>query len=239
MLLRDISFKSPQENILFDDVLLYLAEKREGAEILRLWESKRTFVVLGRVSKMEDDVRLDQVKKDNIPILRRSSGGGTVLQGSGCLNYSLILSKEKTPNIADLHNSYVYILRKMIRVLKKLDINAVFYPISDIAIKETKKKVSGNAQKRQRKFILHHGTLLCHFNLENIGKYLKIPKNIPHYRENRDHLDFVDNLFLDIKDVKRSIIDVFKPNKEMKSINSIEKECLSQFLSSKNIMISN
>ena len=74
MVLKDISFESPPENIVYDEVLLYLAEHDEASEVLRFWESPKYFIVLGRTGKMEDDVKLAQTKKDNIPVLRRFSG---------------------------------------------------------------------------------------------------------------------------------------------------------------------
>ena len=102
MQLRDISFSSPTENILFDEVLWRLAEKDEGGEFLRFWESSEVFIVLGRAGQAQEDVNLVAAQKDNIPVLRRSSGGGTVVQGPGCLNYTLILSKQKRPVLNDL-----------------------------------------------------------------------------------------------------------------------------------------
>ena len=45
MILKDISFKTPVENILYDDVLLTLAEQDKGGEVLRLWESEIVFIV--------------------------------------------------------------------------------------------------------------------------------------------------------------------------------------------------
>ena len=104
MRLKTISFSTPQENILFDDVLLELAEQQKAPETLRFWESDQLFIVLGKTSKIEDDVFINLVRKDKIPILRRSSGGGTVLQGKGCLNFSLILSKNYHPALQTIKN---------------------------------------------------------------------------------------------------------------------------------------
>ena len=117
MILKDISFSTPQDNILFDDVLLQLAEEGRGDQVLRFWESQQYFIVLGRTGQEHEEVKADEVRKDRIPVLRRSSGGGTVVQGKGCLNYSLIFSKEKTPQIADLRKSYAYILAKVVQAL--------------------------------------------------------------------------------------------------------------------------
>jgi len=168
MILKDISFKSPQENILYDDVLLHLAEQGQQGEVLRFWESPVYFVVLGRIGKEREDAKIDAVRRDHISVLRRSSGGGTVLQGKGCLNYSLVLSQELNPQIADLRKSYQIILGKVIEALKQIGIESKFCPISDIALAENNRKFSGNAQKRLKKFILHHGTILYNFDLDKI-----------------------------------------------------------------------
>jgi len=218
MILKDISLKLPQENILYDDVLLYLAEEGKASEVLRFWESEDYFVVLGRISKEQEDINLREVSQDGIAVLRRSSGGGTVLQGKGCLNYSLVLSKERGPDISDLRGSYQFILNKIISALGQLGVEAEYHPISDIALKEDQKKISGNAQKRSRKFILHHGTILYDFDLECIEKYLKIPKDIPPYRWDRSHLDFIANIPIAIDDIKNEIEKIFQVNKREKNI---------------------
>src|SRR3989338_2273939 len=110
MVLKDISFPSPQENILFDEALLALAEQGKGGEVLRFWESLTTFIVLGRIGKVEEDIYIENVARDEVMVLRRSSGGGTVVQGKGCLNFSLILVKDRDPSLNDLRKSYRDIL---------------------------------------------------------------------------------------------------------------------------------
>ena len=205
MILKDISLATPQENILYDEVLLQLAEEGKSDQVLRFWESKHYFIVLGRTCDENQDLKREKIIRDGIPVLRRSSGGGTVIQGPGCLNYSFILSKQKTPEIADLHQSYVYILNKVVSALNSLGRNCAFYPISDIALTQDRKKVSGNAQKRGRNCILHHGTLLYYFDLNKIEQYLNMPSDIPEYREGRNHLDFVANLELNASFIKKEL----------------------------------
>src|SRR5262249_20908823 len=96
---KDVSLASPQENLDLDESLLLMAEKQEGGEVLRFWESPVAFVVLGLSGKADVDVNEVNASKDHVPVLRRSSGGGTVVQGPGCLNYSLVLSKQKHPEL--------------------------------------------------------------------------------------------------------------------------------------------
>ncbi len=194
MILKDIAWETPEENIVYDEVLLRYAEEQGGIEFMRFWEASQYFIVLGRVGQKQEDVHVARVEADQIPVVRRSSGGGTVLQGKGCWNYSLILSKKTRPEVSDLKKSYAYILHKVINVLKQMGMEAAYFPVSDIALLSDRKKVSGNAQKRSRACILHHGTLLYNFDISQIERYLKIPANMPEYRRQRPHADFVTNL---------------------------------------------
>ncbi|MBI4309942.1 MAG: lipoate--protein ligase family protein [Candidatus Omnitrophica bacterium] len=197
MILKDISFSSPQENISFDETLFQMADKNGTEEYLRFWESPVYFIVLGRTAKAEDDIHLSTAQEDGIPVLRRASGGGTVVQGRGCLNYTLILSKQNHPVLNDLHASYAWISAKVIEALGPLGVEAVFRPTSDMALASTEKKFSGNAQRRGRTHLLHHGTILYDFDLDLITRYLKMPKDIPVYRNFRTHKDFVANIPID------------------------------------------
>lgn len=200
---------TPAENILYDEVLLSLADQGKGGEALRVWESPELFVVLGRTGKAGDDVKAADARRDRVPVLRRFSGGGTVLQGPGCLNYSLIISKDRDPALNDLRKSYAWILGKVIAALGRSGVRAVFRPISDLAVPDGEKKFSGNAQHRGRRFILHHGTILYAFDLEKIERYLAIPREVPEYRRKRGHLDFVVNVPLDPVVFRQALCEEF------------------------------
>lgn len=229
MILRDISLSTPQENILYDEVLLHLAEHEQGGETLRFWESERPFIVLGRISKIHEDIRAQAVLRDKIPVVRRASGGGTVLQGRGCLNYSLTLSKEARPLLADLRGSYQFILQKVILALERLGVRAVFYPPSDIALAENDKKISGNAQKRGRRFILHHGTLLYAFDISLMETYLAMPGHVPGYRHNRSHTDFAANIPVPVGRIKEELREAFGVRAESPALSAREIRCLKEF----------
>ena len=166
-------------------------------------------MVLGRIGRGEVDVNNTKVQEDNIPVLRRSSGGGTVVQGPGCLNYSLILSKQKYPELNDLRKSYEWISHKVMAALREAGVDAYFRPISDLATGQDEKKFSGNAQRRGKNYILHHGTILYNFDLALISRYLKMPQDIPEYRKGRPHTDFVTNISLDPPVFKDSLAKGF------------------------------
>ncbi len=237
MILKDISFSTPEENILFDEVLLHLAEKGIQGEALRFWESSSYFIVLGKTGIEDDDVHIPRVIQEKIPVLRRSSGGGTVVQGKGCLNFSLILSKQSHLALRDLGKSYSYILGKVIEALSGLNVDAVFKPVSDLALRASEKKFSGNAQHRARNFILHHGTILYDFDLSVIERFLKMPEKIPEYRRGRGHFDFVDNISRSAQDLKDAMAQIFQVEKKEFSLEDQEEACMEEFLKTQTVVL--
>ena len=87
----DLTLSRLADNLALDEALLLEAEAGRGGEVLRVWEWPQPAVILGSGSRLAEDVDETACHTDGVPILRRSSGGGTVLLGTGCLCYSLVL----------------------------------------------------------------------------------------------------------------------------------------------------
>ena len=188
----NLTFSTPEENLACDEALIESCETgieggfNEG--ILRLWSPTTYFVVMGYGNHFEREVNVNWCREHSIPVLRRISGGGAVLQGPGCLNFSLILSAQIT--IGKLN---AFVLNKHRSALETIfGSNVTVEGISDIAY--CGKKVSGNAQRWKKNFVLFHGTFLLNFDLSLIEKVLHHPSKEPKYRAGRSHLDFVINL---------------------------------------------
>lgn len=188
----DLTLPALVENLALDEALLLAAESGAGGEVLRLWEWPAPAVVLGAACKLAEDVDEEACRSDGVPVLRRSSGGGTVLLGRGCLLYSLVLAFDRDPALREIPTSYVYILDRVLGALGGLLPDMRFAGTSDLAAGG--RKFSGNAQQRKRTHLLHHGTLLYDFDLAAVGRYLRMPERRPEYRADRDHLAFLTNL---------------------------------------------
>ena len=201
----NIEFDTPAENIAFDELLLAQAECGQRHKTLRFWEIKNYVVVLGKGRSVADDVFIDRCKKDNIKIIQRISGGGTVLLGKGCLNYSLLLPYDSSKELLNIRSSFKFILERLVAGFKGLNLNIKFHPVSDLALDD--KKISGNAQARKKKFLLHHGTFLYDFDIERVNFYLKEPQKYPQYRDNRTHKDFLTNIPYSYTELKEMIKD--------------------------------
>src|SRR4051794_39018260 len=192
MHLLDLTLPTAAENLALDEALLLEAEAGRGGELLRLWEWPHPAVVLGSGCVLREDIDEDACAADGVPVLRRSSGGGTVLLGRGCLLFSLVLAIDRSPALAAVRPSYGYILERLCEALAEVVPGIEQVGISDLAA--GRRKFSGNAQQRKRNFLLHHGTLLCDLDLALMDRYLRRPARQPEYRAGRDHLDFVMNL---------------------------------------------
>ncbi len=171
--------------------------------MLRLWEWPRPAVVLGAGGQLAQDVDEAACVRDAVPVLRRSSGGGTVLLGPGCLLFSLVLPYALDPALADVSHSYRFILGRLRAALLDAVPGLVQAGISDLAIGD--RKCSGNAQQRKSAHVLHHGTLLYAFPPGLVARYLRQPARQPEYRQQRDHADFVTNLPLPRLELERRL----------------------------------
>lgn len=182
---------TPEGNLALDELLLDKAERGEMGESLRFWEPDQYFVVLGRACKVSREVNVEKCRKDGVKVLRRASGGGTVLQGKGCVNYSLVLSYGRSPEMKTISSCYEKILGDISSAICGEEQFEVL-PLCDIAFRG--KKFSGNAQCRKKRYFLHHGTILLDLDIDKIEKYLKHPPKEPEYRQGRKHGDFLANI---------------------------------------------
>lgn len=199
MRLLDLTLSEPAANLALDEALLLAAEST-GVEVLRLWESPKLAVVVGAGGSVAIDVNVATCEAHGVPILRRASGGGTVLLGPGCLCFSLVLAYDRAAGLTEIPASNRYVLNRILNALQPIAPNAVIAGTSDLAIAGL--KFSGNAQQRKRTHFLHHGTLLCGFDLELITNFLHAPERQPEYRQGRGHGEFVRNLAADATTVK-------------------------------------
>ncbi len=212
MTLLDLTLPSPAGNLALDEALLDSAEAGTGGEVLRFWESPTPFVVVGYANQIASEVNVAACEARGVPILRRCSGGGTVVQGPGCLNYTVVLritADGPTRNISAANEYVMEHIRAGIQ-------SAIGNRQSAISIQGHtdltlgKLKFSGNAQRRRKNFLLFHGSLLLNFDLPFISELLNMPSLQPDYRDGRPHEEFIINLKVPADVVKRSLASEWK-----------------------------
>lgn len=212
MKILDLTLPTPAENLACDEALLEAAETGTSGEVLRFWESPDYFVVVGYANKFGLEVNVPACAARGIPILRRCSGGGTVVQGPGCLNYALVLRITRDGPTRSIAAANRFIMeRNRAAIASSLPLLAASIQIqghTDLTIDG--RKFSGNAQRRRKHFLLFHGSLLLGFDLGLIGELLPMPSQQPDYRDRRRHADFLTNLELPAALVKHELAKAWK-----------------------------
>ncbi len=183
------TIRDAEEQLGRDWAMFQSVEAGASDSLYRCWETTRPVVVVGRSSRIDADVILDVCRYDGVPVVRRFSGGGAVVLGPGCVNYAVGLSLVSRPDLTDVPASFRFILG---RIVAALDIPGLSIAGADLVL--ATRKVSGNAQRRGRRALLHHGTLLCGFDPALATRYLKEPGRRPPYRSVRAHAEFIGTL---------------------------------------------
>jgi lipoate-protein ligase A len=232
MKLLDLTLPSPAENLACDEVLLDVAEAGDGEEVLRFWEPREHFVVVGYANKVATEVNVAACEACGIPVLRRCSGGGTVVQGPGCLNYTLIMRITADGPLHNIGVANQFIMRQNRAAIATLNsklstLNIAIRGHTDLTIGE--RKFSGNSQRRRKRFLLFHGTFLLNFDLALVSKLLPMPSKQPDYRESRAHTEFLTNLNVPANEVKTALQRAWKAeevleNPPLKKIAALARE---------------
>ena len=201
----DRTLPTPAENLACDEALLDEREAGAGAGgLLRFWEAREPFVVLGYANKASTEADTVVCRAHGVPVLRRCSGGGTVLQAPGCLNYSVILKIDEAGPLASITTTNAFVMeRNQCALATALRQAVAVQGCTDLTLGEL--KFSGNAQRRKRDWLLFHGTFLLNFDLALVGKYLRAPSQQPAYRRGRTHREFMTHLPVTAEAIKSAM----------------------------------
>ncbi len=158
-------------------------------------------ISVGYFRKVDEDVDVEMVDQNNIIIVRRMTGGGTIFTDKGQLIYSIITNRQLDNGV---EKTFEVVCNAVIDALRKFEIDAKFKPPNDILLNG--KKISGSAQVLKKDVVLLHGTMLVGTDLRLMNKVLKRPK-----------LDYVTTIQKEmggnvpsITDLKNALINSFK-----------------------------
>ena len=224
----DLAPAAPAECLAAEETLLNRAEAgaeqaEPAEEWLLFWEPRETFVVVGYANQVAAEVNLTACEQAGVPVLRRCSGGGAIVQLPGGLNYALILriSEAGFTHTITAANQFIMERNRMaIETMGQMTNDKTRNPKSEIPDPKItvrghtdlcigNLKFSGNSQRRRKHFLLFHGTLLLNCDLHRIGELLPMPSFQPDYRAARPHADFVANLNQPVAAVKAALAEAW------------------------------
>lgn len=165
-----------------------------GRAAARVWTCRRVAVVLGVSRDLDAEVEREECLRRGAAVLRRASGGGTVVIGPGTVQYAFVVEHApdaEPPSLDAVKQDCNDAVR---RALAAAGIGAALEtdPWGDLRAGD--RKVGGLAMRRRRDATLLHGTLLARADVDTIAALLRHPEREPAWRRRRPHREFLANL---------------------------------------------
>jgi lipoate---protein ligase len=161
MFILSLTTTDPFFNLAADEYLL----KNSREEYLILGINSPS-VIIGKHQTPHRETNTRYITRNNIPVIRRISGGGTVFHDHGNLNFSFILNSTSGKQV-----DFRKYTEPVLKFLATEGVEAKFEGKNDLKVNGL--KISGNAEHVWRNRVLHHGTLLFDSHLDILKKSLR------------------------------------------------------------------
>ncbi len=212
-------YTDPADHLALDEAVLTSAvlglDGDRHGEVLRIWEFAEPVVVAGRSSRVHEEIDLDYCRTRNIPVLRRCTGGASVVGGPGCLMYSVVLAHACHDGLKKIDVAHQYVMERVLAAVQQQVPAAALQGICDLTFRNC--KCSGNSLRVTRDRILYHGTVLYDFDLSMLNRCLREAPRQPDYRGGRDHGAFVTNVPLSPEVLRKDLEAVFDVRSSLKA----------------------
>ncbi len=139
-------------------------------EYFMFWRTRPTLMV-GRYQNTLAQINMPFAKANNINIIRRITGGGTIYTDLNGWQFSFIAKNSATKQTNQQKQiDFEHFTKPVLDALHMLGVPACLSGRNDLVVEG--KKISGNAQYVRKGVTLHHGSLLFDTNLENLVRAL-------------------------------------------------------------------
>lgn len=159
MLYIESPVTDPHWNLALEEHLFFGKDE----EVFMLWQNSAS-IIIGKNQNAMAEVDYTYVTKENIPVVRRLTGGGAVYHDLGNLNFTYIVNREG-------FGDYVGFTKTLREYLASLGLSAEVSGRNDVLVDG--KKISGNAQYSHHGRLLHHGTILIGADMTHLARALR------------------------------------------------------------------
>jgi lipoate-protein ligase A len=174
------------------------------------------FVNVGFHQIVEKEVDLNFVQQEKFPIIRRSIGGGTILDGPWEQDYFFIVGKKSSDCPNDIKDFYRKYLSIVTSTLRGFDVKADYKPINDIIVND--RKISGNGGVSIGESMVLAGDILLDLPTELMTRVLKVPDEKFRDKLQKSLSEWMTSLCIELKEIPSR--DEFRQN----LIKEFEKE---------------
>jgi lipoate-protein ligase A len=145
----------------------------ESPNTLILNHPREPFVNIGYHQVMEKEIDTRYAKAQGFPLVRRSIGGGAILDGPWEQDYFVIVHRKSPECLASIPAFYEKYLRPIVYTLKNLGLSPQFRPPNDILVDG--KKISANGAVSIEDANVLAGDILLDLPVDLMSKVIKVP----------------------------------------------------------------
>ena len=157
-----------------DEVIGERVGTGESVPTLRLYTYKSHCGLVGRFQNIQNELRLDFCKEQNIPVNRRPTGGGAIIMGDGQLGLALMLPGQVEDTYSRARELMLTLSDGIIKGLQELGVNAQFYNKNDILV-NGRKIVGTGIHRAHSGSILFHASTLVDLDIKLMLQVLNTP----------------------------------------------------------------
>lgn len=163
MLYINDSCTDPHWNLAAEEYLL----KNFTQPVFRLWRNESS-IIIGHYQNAYAEMDMDYVRRNNIKVVRRLTGGGAVFHDLGNLNFTFVEARKSGEDASAMFRRFT---APILEALNNIGVKAYLEGRNDLLIDG--RKFSGNAVCIHKNRTLQHGTILYSASMNTLGEALK------------------------------------------------------------------
>lgn len=152
---------------------LYHAAAHLGREALFILRPATPYVCIGYHQDAQQEIDLEFVHQNHIPVFRREVGGGAVYLDGQQLFFQLVLRHDRPGVPANVAEFYKKFLQPVIDTFRQFGVPAEYKPVNDIITNG--RKISGTGAAQVEDMLILVGNFIQDFNYEMMSKCLRVP----------------------------------------------------------------
>ena len=205
----------PMLNVAMDETLVEDVAAGRRKPFMRIWEWNAPQIVIGSFQSYSNEIDEEGIKKHDIVVSRRITGGGAMFMEPGnCVTYSLVIPTGLVDGLS-FEESYPFLDEWVMEALEKVGVKAHYIPLNDISSEQG--KIGGAAQKRfANGYMVHHVTMSYDIDAQKMLETLRIGREKMRDKGTRSAVKRVDPMKSQTGMPREEIIDVFLDHFEQK-----------------------
>ncbi|MBS7655613.1 hypothetical protein KEJ50_03835 [Candidatus Bathyarchaeota archaeon] len=172
--LIDLGLLEPFKAQTFYEAVAFAVDKGLSLNTIILCQPESPYVCIGFHQELEKEVNIDYCRMNNLPIIRRSQGGGATYLDKNQIFYQIIARKESSIIPSKIEEFFEKFLSVTVYVYRQLGLQAEFKALNDVIVNG--KKISGNgAGQFGDNTVILVGNIILDLDYEAMAQVLKVP----------------------------------------------------------------